>query len=90
MFVALTDTLDLFSLSNYFRTSQKISPVPGSSQVLAVEEQSDDTNGLQIGYRFHAVGALLHFLTLVTFAGWVALMAWLTVQVSVEPHFPFS
>jgi hypothetical protein len=59
--------------------SQKIKPVPGSSQTLTVEGQGE-TYGLQIGYRFHVLGEILHVLTLLTFAGWIVILAFLTIQ----------
>ena len=63
-----------------YSLSQKIAPVPDSSQILTVEGQGKDTQGVQIGYRFHVLGELLHVLTLLTFAGWVAVMGFLTIQ----------
>jgi len=62
--------------------SQKIAPVSGSLQKLQVDENDAQpkSQALQIGYKFHVVGNALHYITLITFAAWIALMAWLTIQ----------
>jgi hypothetical protein len=61
--------------------SQKIAPVSGSARWMNMEDKNENTEGLQIGYKTHPVGMVLHGLTLITLAGWIALLAWLTIQV---------
>jgi hypothetical protein len=61
--------------------SQKIASVPGSAQLMNLDDKNEKTEGLQIGYKRHPIGTLLHGLTLMTLAGWIALLAWLTIQV---------
>jgi uncharacterized membrane protein len=46
-----------------------------------MEDKNEKTEGLQIGYKNHPVGMALHILTLITLAGWIALLAWLSIQV---------
>jgi hypothetical protein len=46
-----------------------------------LDDKNEKTEGLQIGYKLHPIGTLLHGLTLITLAGWIALLAWLTIQV---------
>jgi hypothetical protein len=46
-----------------------------------MKDKNENTEGLQIGYKTHPVGMVLHGLTLITLAGWIALLAWLTIQV---------
>jgi hypothetical protein len=63
-------------------TSQKIAPVPGSTQWLEVDAKNEASEGLLIGYKLHPVGLVCYVLTFVTIAAWIAVLTWLVIQVS--------
>jgi hypothetical protein len=65
-----------------YNASQKIAPVPGSTQWLEVDAKNETSEGLLIGYKLHPVGLVCYVLTLVTLAGWISVMTWLVIQVS--------
>ena len=59
--------------------------MPNSRRPLIVEKlnalgDEEVVVGLQTGYKYHPIGLLLHACTVLTFAGWSVLLAWLTLQ----------
>ena len=59
--------------------NQRWRPAP-AVHVESKNQQDDEPALYQVGYRNHWFGSILYVLTLITFGGWIAALAFLTIQ----------